>query len=177
MKKTLFSLLFALIAVSMSGQMNFRPEIDWGGIKLEDNIVIGISFEIDSASFGGLSYEDRVDVDPELATDMDDAVERCVNSANSEMKAPFQSYQTIFFSAKTEGRKYHLHFIVKEVSQSGHTVADAILYTPDGMATFKNLHGKGGVYGSFVNLMGDGFESLGKLVAKEISKAKGRNKI
>lgn len=182
MKRILITLLGLIIAVSPSFaqfQQTPRASVDWNGIKLPDNTVIAISFEIENAKFGGLSYKDRVAVDPELATDLPDAVQRCVDSANHEMKKWVQSYrpQTIFFTAETEGREYHIHFIVKSVWSDGYTIADATFTTPTGVAIFSNLRGPGGQYGSFVNLMGDGFESLGKEVAKRIQKARERRKI
>ena len=149
-------------------------KVDWNGIKLEDTIVIGISFDVTDAKFGGLSYEERCEVDPELKTEFQDAVARCVNSANNEMgKYVYQ----IYFSPKSEGKDYNIVFKVQTVGPGGGTIADVKFVTPSGVATITDLYEKGGVYGTFVNLMGDGFESLGKEVAKRIAKAKGSKKI
>ena len=176
MKKLVITLLGSLLSFCAFAQYEDLPttKVDWNGVKLEENIVIGVSFVVDKATFGGLSYEDRCEVDPELVTEFQDAVARCVNAANNKLE---EYVYNIYFGTKTEGKPYTLTFNVRSVSTNGHVIADAVLVTPTGTAIFTNLHGNGGVYGSFVNLMGDGFESLGKDIAKRIIKAKGRKKI
>ena len=149
-------------------------KVDWNGIKLADNIVIGISFDIAKAKFAGLSYEDRCEVDPELKTDFQEVVARFIKSANDEMG---KYIYEIYFSPKVEGKDNYIVFNVKTVGQGGWIIADAKLVTPSGVATFTDLYGKGGVFGTFMNLMGDGCESLGKDIAKRIAKAKFRKKI
>lgn len=149
-------------------------KVDCNGIKLDDTVVIGVSFDVTEAKFWGLSYVERCEVNPELKTDFQDAIGRCVNSANNEMgKYVYQ----IYFSPKSEGKDYNIVFKVQTVGPGGGTIADVKFVTPSGVATITDLYGKGGVYGTFVNLMGDGFESLGKEVAKRIAKAKGSKKI
>lgn len=181
MKRLLAITLCALIASSAFGQLiNYpSPSVDWGGATLEDNIVIGISIMPEKAKYSGLSYADRVDVDPELATDFPELVEKFVNSGNHELKkwASYSAPQTIYFSTKTEGRDYFIQVLLKEVFEGGYVVADAKLVTPTGVATFTNLRGPGGKFGSYVNLLGDGLEGLGKDMAKRLMKAKSKKEI
>ena len=176
MKRLLILTIGLFFSLSAFAQYDTYPsaKVDWNGIKVPNNTVIGVSFEIEKATFGGLSYEDRCDVDPELKTEFQGAVARCVNEAND---VSGQYVYQIYYSTKTEGKEYRLVFYVKSVTANGHVVADAKLITPSGVATFTNLNGNGGVYGSFMNLMGDGFQSLGKDIAKRIIKAKNRGKI
>ena len=166
-------ILVSICAFAQYGQLP-SAKVEWNGIKVPNNTVIGVSFEVKNATFGGLSYEDRCDVNPELKTEFQDAVARCVNEAND---VSGQYGYEIYYSSKTEGKDYLIVFNVKSVSASGHVVADAKFITPSGVATFTNLNGNGGVYGSFMNLMGDGFQSLGKDISKRIVKAKNRGKI
>ena len=175
--KSLLALTLGLLLSIWSYAQNGgkkTTKVEWNGIKLEENIVIGITFDVTEATFGGLSYEDRCEVDPELKTDFQDAVARCANAANKLMQ---YYYYNIYFSPKTEGKDYYIVFKVLSVDTYGWTNADAKLVTPGGVATFTNLTGKGGTFGTFVNLMGDGFESLGKDVVKRIAKAKEKKKI
>jgi len=176
MKRLLLLTIGILVSFCAFAQYEPLPstKVDWNGAKVPNNTVIGVSFMVENATFGGLSYEDRCDVDPELKTDFHDAVARCVNEAND---VSGQYVYQIFYSTKTEGKDYCIVFNVKSVTANGHVVADAKLITPSGVATFTNLNGNGGVYGSFMNLMGDGFQSLGKDIAKRIIKAKNRGKI
>lgn len=176
MKRLLFAISSLMITLAAYAQYGDQPttKVDWNGIKLADNIVIGISFDVTEAKFGGLSYEDRCEVDPELKTDLHDIVARCVNSANDEMN---KYIYEIYFSPKVEGKDNYIVFKVKTVGQGGWVIADAKLVTPSGVATITDLYGKGGVFGTFMNLFGDGCESLGKDIAKRIAKAKYRKKI
>ncbi len=176
MKRLLLLFICIFGTFNAFAQNDYPPSttVNWNGIKVPNNTVIGVSFEVENATFGGLSYEDRCDVNPELKTEFHDAVARCVNEANDVS----EDYgHRIYFSTKTEGKEYQFVFIVKSVSTSGHVYADAKLITPSGVATFTNLSGNGGMYGSFMNLMGDGFQSLGKDIAKRILKAKNKGKI
>lgn len=86
---------------------------------------------------------------------------RCVNEANDVSD---DNGHRIYFSTKTEGKEYQIVFNVRSVSTSGHVYADAKLITPSGVATFTNLSGNGGMYGSFMNLMGDGFHLEERLI-------------
>ncbi len=185
MKKHITTLLSILVlSTSTFAQFYQRTSVDWNGIKLDENSVIGIAFEIKEANFGGLSFSDRCDVDPELETEWPDAVTRCVNSANQYMNRLYGQYvpygqtaHSIHYTTKTEGKSYVIVVKVLSVASDGWTIADATFTTPYGVATFTNLVGKGGRFGSFVNLMGDGFESIGEELAKRIYKAKERKKI
>ena len=173
--------LFASLYLAQSQNMT-KTVIDWGGIQMTDSAIIGVSFDIGGATFGGLSYKDRAQVDPELITDLPSEVGRCVSAANRTMKGRSEAYrhpQTIFFVYEADNIdvEFHLLFVVKSVDADGYTVADAIITTPTGVAKLTNLIGKGGRYGSFVNLMGDGFESLGGEIAKRLYDAKRKGTI
>ena len=175
MKRLLFVICGLLITIASYAQQlsSSTSKADWTGIVIEKNIVFGVSFDLRKADLAGLSYKDRVDVDPELETDFIGTVDRCVSAANKEMKIWTQNYQTqvVFFSSKADGKEYRLHFTVKSVDAQGNTIADALVVTPNGIVKLDNLRGKGGKYGTYVNLMGDGFESLGKTVAKKMGEA------
>ena len=176
MKRFIALLLGILTTITVFAQYDDQPDtkVNWNGIKLADNIVIGVSFDVTDAKFAGLSYEDRCEIDPELKTDFHEVVAKFVNSANDVMG---KYVYEIYFSPKMEGKENYIVFKVKTVGQGGWIYADAKLITPSGVATFTNLYAKGGFFGTFMNLMGDGFEGLGKDVAKRIAKAKVRKKI
>lgn len=112
---TLLGLIIGIVPLFAQSSSSYKTKVDWGGIKLDETVVIGISFEIENATFGGLSFKDRASIDPEILTDVPDAVQRCVDSANKKMRDRKQTYrpQTIFFSREVEGRTYHLHFCGK----------------------------------------------------------------
>lgn len=181
MKRILALAISTLITITAFGQLiNYpSPAVDWGGATLEDNIVIGVSIMPQKAKYGGLSYKDRVEVDPELETNFTELVAKFVNSGNHELRkwANYSGPQTIHFSTKTEGKDYFIQVLLKEVFEGGYVVADAKLVTPTGVATFTNLRGPGGRYGTYVNLLGDGLDSLGKDMAKRLMKAKSKGQI
>ena len=176
MRRLLLLTLGILVSFSAFAQYNPTPalKIDWNGINVPDHTIIGISFEIENADLGGYSYEYRCVIDPELKTDFEDTVERCVEEANDVSK---DYGYPVYFTNGIEEKEYYIIFNVKSVTPNGHVYADAKFITPAGIATFTNLSGNGGAYGTFVNLMGDGFQSLGKDIAKRIIKAKRKGKI
>ena len=110
-----------------------------------------------------------------MATSVPALVERCVEGANNRFN---RSFQNVYFSSITEGRDYLVTLILRQVSKQGDAVADVTIETPEGQnAVILTLKGAGGRYGSFINLMGDGMESLGYELAKRMNKARFQNKI
>jgi len=189
MKKILlFGFLF--VCLTASAQMPQAPKFgksikpqktieDWEGVVVPENTVIGVKFVlVDGIMLGGLSYKDRCDVDPGLVTDFDDMVGRGVYGATQYLGRYDIPTVALYFTTKTEGRDYLLTFYIKAVSDKGDALADASLTTPDGTKTvLTDLYGKGGRYGSFVNLMGDGFESLGGEFVRYIAWAMNKGKV
>ena len=181
----LAALLFSLSAAAQTAQSynmygdnnTIEKVVSWNGIKIPDNTVLGVKIIVENATLGGLSYSDRVDVDPELKTDFEDLVRRCAAGANKRFQRSNDPHP-IHFVPKSEGRDYLVTFIVRSVTAQGYTIADAWIDTPTGeQAQIIGLRGPGGRYGTFVNLMGDGLESLGSELAKLICKARNQKKI
>ena len=148
---------------------------NWNGLVVPQNTIFGVHFVIKpGATFGGLSYKDRTEIDPAVETEFNNEVQRCINAANSYFREnAITAAKTFHFSPKYEDRKNLIIFYVKSVSENGDTVADVKIVTSEFLkeATIRDLWGKGGRFGCFTNLMGDGFESLGEELAKRINKA------
>jgi hypothetical protein len=163
---------------NMYGDNNeIQKTISWNGIRIPDNIVLGVKIIVENATLGGLSYSDRVLVDPELETDFKDIVRRCAEGANKRFQRSNDPHP-VYFVPITEGRDYLVTFIIRSVTAQGYTISDVWIDTPSGeQAQITGLRGPGGRYGTFVNLMGDGIESLGSELAKLICKARNQKKI
>ena len=177
----LAALFIGLTAFAQNGKIYFgrygsvRTVAEWNGIRIPENTVLGVKIIADNATYNGLSYADWLNVAPELATSVPALVERCVEGANNRFN---RSFQNVFFSPITEGRDYLVTLILRQVSKQGDAVADVTIETPEGQnAVILTLKGAGGRYGSFINLMGDGMESLGYELAKRMNKARFQNKI
>ena len=154
----LAALLFSLSAAAQTAQSynmygdnnTIEKVVSWNGIKIPDNT---------------------------LKTDFEDLVRRCAAGANKRFQRSNDPHP-IHFVPKSEGRDYLVTFIVRSVTAQGYTIADAWIDTPTGeQAQITGLRGPGGRYGTFVNLMGDGLESLGSELAKLICKARNQKKI
>lgn len=143
-----------------------KTKENWAGIVIPDNTVFGVRFVVDSARLGGISYAERIEIDPEVESEFEGMIMRCVTAANKFFKIGATTRaRTFHFSPKYEGKKYTITFHVKDVSEYGYTVSDVIISADGKIASILNLKGKGGLFGSFANLMGDGFESLGRKLA------------
>ena len=147
----------------------------WNDISLPDKTVLGIVCILaDDVRLGGLSYRDRVGIDPEVETDFKDLVSRFATAFNRSFRS---GKRTFYVTPAVDDKEYLITMTIKSVTENGNTVADVVITTPDGEATISNIKGKGGMIGSFINLMGDGFESLGKELADRIQSAVFKNKI
>lgn len=72
-------------------------------------------------------------------------------------------------------KPYVLKVEIKEVSLSGNTICNLIFYSDSKeMAVVEGIYGKGGKYGTKINLIGDGVKSIGKKTGDFIRKAKRR---
>ena len=178
MRIRLFLLAFLLIGYTSYAQNSpekVKTVVEWNGIHIPADAVLGVTIIAEKATLGGLSYVDRVAVDPELDVDFDVLVNRCADGAN---KLFMRYSQSIYFTPRTEGRQYLITYIVRSVSTQGYAISDVTIDTPTGeKAVILGLKGEGGRYGSFFNLMGDGMESLGSELAKLIVKAVNLHKI
>lgn len=177
----LAALFIGLTAFAQNGKIYFgrygsvRTVAEWNGIRIPENTVLGVQIIAENASYNGLSYDNWLKVVPELESSIPELVERCVEGANNRFN---RSFQNVYFSSITEGRDYLVTLVLRQVSKQGDSVADVTIETPDGQRAFiLTLKGAGGRYGSFINLMGDGMESLGYELAKRMNKARFQNKI
>jgi len=180
MKKTLFVLLFlTVLGFCANAQYNnlydeptrSKTIENWGDIAIPDNTVFGVRFVLDSARLGGITYEERIEIDPEVKSDFDDMAMRCISAANNIFQRSVCRAGTFHFSPKYEGKAYTVTYYIKTVSDYGYTISDVIISADGKIASILNLKGKGGKFGSFANLMGDGFESLGRELADRIDSA------
>ena len=180
MKKLVLFLLL-LVPLYASGQQYVYPydepkptkvKVDWGGIKIPNNSVFCVQIDIKGARLGGMTYDERIEIDPEIVTDWNDEVQRCVDGANRYfVQWAGSRATTLKFTAREKGAEYMIKFKVRSVTEKGYIVADVTIEAPDGkIATISNLKAKGGIYGTFTNLMGDGLESLGCELAKLLNK-------
>ncbi len=179
------ALLFSLTAAAQTAQMynmygdnnEIKRVVSWNGITVPDDTTFGVKLIIQNATLGGLSYSDRLAMDPELGTDFQDLVRRCAVGANKRFKRSSDPHPLLFVPL-SEDKDYLVTLIVRSVTDYGYTIADVLIDTPTGnQAQITGLRGPGGRYGTFVNLMGDGIESLGSELAKLICKARHQKKI
>jgi len=178
MKRLLLSFLFLMCLVYSSWAQGLYDEPkrsktteSWGDIVVPDKTVFGVRFVLDNARLGGITYEERIEIDPDVKTEFDDMVVRCISAANKFFQESITRAGTFRFSPKYEGKDYTVTYYIKSVSDYGYTIADVVISANGKIATILNLKGKGGKYGSFTNLMGDGFQSLGEELADCIDRA------
>ena len=154
-----------------------ETEEDWRGIVVPAKTVFGVRFVLDNARLDGLPYEDRLAVDPEIRNNFDGMILRCINEANRRFPKGLSDARSFHFSPIYEGKDYTVTFYVKTVTGAGYTVANVVVFAGGKIALITDLKGKGGKVGSFANLMGDGFGSLGAELADRIDGAVYHGKI
>lgn len=71
----------------------------------------------------------------------------------------------------SDSPKYTIRLNIISVNEKGNTAASADILSKDGkvIAHFKDFYVKGGKFGTFCNLMGDGLEECGEKIGRYIS--------
>lgn len=159
MKNLIFTLLTLCLCITSYAQQ--VKEGSFSILKTEERI----NFEIDysQATIYNLDYEDFILGEDDWTDDYHELVSKCMMEANDKLSG------IIMFSNKIK-TNYKLIFNVIRVSgngtTNGNTYGNLILMddTNQIIAEAGSFYGKGGIFGSKTNLMGDAIEVIGEKI-------------
>lgn len=195
MNRLAFSFIALLIPVFVCGQ-----SFDIYGFDFPQEGIISVSFDYSDAELKGIAYGTFCKAYKNFPTEKDDAECRYIEMINDHIRTFSKTFgkesfqfgrgkgakkrtdlslynrmSGIVFLAEDAADNCALHMVVKPltVTENGDVVADIII--KDGgdkpLAFLSRVSGKGGIYGSFVNLLGDGYENVAKTVAEYLVRA------
>jgi len=183
MKRILFS--FAVLMISLPCIAQYKIDtpkctIKWGDVKINDGGKIGVIFDYNNTLFNGLSYEDYCLMDADFAQDKTDAEKRFTIEFNSALhNRSAVKNRGIGFKPRAEEADYLIVVTPFEIDDHGNFQGKVVLINKEGqnLVTFDKIRCIGGRIGSFVNLMGDGYERLSKFIGTELSKRIAQKKL
>lgn len=148
------------------------------GLSLPENGVIAVSFIYDQAMINYTSYSDFCERNTDFETDKFDAETRFIGTLNdnfdkyNRFQKKFHKRKMSFFHKGDDIPSIELILIPSSINNNGDFAGSAMITDNNGnTAVIENLHGKGGKWGSFVNLMGDGYQSVAEKIYKIIVRA------
>lgn len=150
MKRILLTLIALFAALCLFGQTDTGS---FSALKDQSNAQLVVDFS--EASIHGMSEEDFADYEQDWYKDKPEIIAIITNNCNEKLRG------------LTLGRReapYILRLKVLSVSARGDFDCDAYLEDPDGnvLGTIEGLWGKGGRFGTKLNLIKDGAERLGQ---------------
>lgn len=173
MRKVLLIILLVACPRLMDAQ-----KMDNNGLSLPENCVIAVSFLYDQAMINYTSYSDFCERNTDFETDKFDAETRFIGTLNdnfekySKFQKKFHKRKLTFFHKGDGTPSIELVLIPSSINNNGDFSGSAMITDNNGnTAVIENLRGKGGQWGSFVNLMGDGYQSVAEKIYRIIVRA------
>lgn len=122
---------------------------------------VNLSVDFSNASIHNLNEDDFAAYEPAYQPKKHEVISKLAEEFNDNKKIGFVLgyFPKALFTIKIE---------VISISLKGDVICNASVIDSHGctMATISDIHGKGGSFGTKMNLMGDGFASTGKALAK-----------
>lgn len=135
---------------------------DFSGFKKQAFTNIKVNYT--DASIHGLSEEDFSYIEPDWEKEKPTVLLKVISQLSDRLQGK------LTFGLKREN-SYTIVINVISVNSKGTHLSNVDIISPSGEveASIQGVEGKGGTFGSAINLIGDGAKSTGKIIAKIIS--------
>lgn len=150
----MFFLPMQIVAQTVSG--------DFSGLKKQAFANIKVNYT--DASIHGLSEEDFSYIEPDWEKEKPTVLLKIISQLSDRLQGK------LTFGLKREN-SYTIVINVVSVNSKGTHLSNVDIISPSGEveASIQGVEGKGGTFGSAINLIGDGAKSTGKNIAKILS--------
>ena len=190
-------ILLIALTVVMQLPLNAQKLVTDGFLLPEDGVV-SVTFDYGKARLKDMPFTGFCDLNPEFLNEKKDAEKRFIERMNNNIKVfAKESEATLWGGLKKTNRHFRgektsvydvvcnliflpdkdasvmkIVVIPSAVDSDGNFSGVVVLTNGAGeSATIEDVKGKGGTFGSFVNLMGDGFESAADKICRVIVRA------
>ena len=126
--------------------------------------MFGVMFNYTKATIDGYSYKEYISEFEDFTEEVTEAEKRFIDTLNEHFaESRNQALSSLRISSNIQDRKHILLVTFFNVEHNGNCSAKLYIVGANGQeAEINKLHGYGGHWGSFINLMGDGMENLAK---------------
>ena len=172
----LFSVLACLLALyspSATGQAIDKMSVVWAKTKLPKGSTFGVRFDYGHSLFHGFPFEDLCRHDAEFAEGMKEAEERFYEELKDDLWFNYATKKRVLRATKEDNPDYTIIVRPREVDEYGNFLGEVVILDADGrpFANMRNVFGDGGRIGSYTNLIGDGYQSVVKVIISELALA------
>ena len=156
MKKLIISIVLLATTICANAQ-KISSSLD--GLSTQKFLNVAVDFS--EASIHGMCEEDFAELETDWEKDKPSIIAKIISNMSEKLEGRF-----VFGLKKPESYTLKIH--VNTISIKGNFNFDVIVLKADGQeeAKIENLNAKGGTFGSALNLIGDGAEQSGKVIAK-----------
>lgn len=162
MKKLILivSVLFASVVASVQ-TATLTGSFD----ALKEENLLDAEIDFDKGVYKLIPVEEFVNVTPDWEKIKEETTDRFFQGLNKTLKLTHKA------AVKTGRQNFTIEVEIINVDDKGNTISNVQVTDSEGKAIAKieHLYGKGGRYGTFSNLMGDGLESTGEKIGRMIS--------
>ena len=180
MKHLFIVSLFCLLAVSAFAQ-KFDCKEDWGKAKMPTGSIIRVDFDYSLSSICGMPMADFVEFHETFMQDKTEAEQRFFEMFIKTLYGGENKVNAgkLRVTKDAEKAKYVLRVMPYRINENGDLSGVAKIEDLEGnvVASFHRVTAKGGRFGTFVNLMGDGYESLAEGLADYIGYGLAKGKL
>lgn len=186
------SLLIGFLCLLLDPQglwgQSFKPL----GFQLPEEGIIDVRFDYTESTLAGFQFDKYVKLHKDFDDRKSEAEARFMEALNEQLREKakltgrerfqfgkgksrqhgtdlslYHRIEGIVFLLDDEDSVFSLVVKPSTITDKGYFTGRAIILDQDGqiVGEFEDLKGKGGVYGSFYNLMGDGYENVAEKVA------------
>lgn len=160
MKKIIFILALFVSITAGAQKLTWYQEIPKECSK------INITFDYSTALMKGMSFDENVIEDEAFPQDVREAETRFITTFNNYASR----HKNAFLISRAIDFDYFMVVIPSIIRPNGDFKGDIVIRNKDGetIAKMEKISKRGGTYGSFPNLMGDGYENVAEFVAVRI---------
>ncbi|MBQ2198388.1 MAG: hypothetical protein IK145_02565 [Bacteroidales bacterium] len=161
--KKLILIISVLLASVVAGAQTATLTGSFDALKEENLLDAEIDF--DKGVYKLIPVEQFVTVTPDWEQIKKETTDRFFQGINKTLKLTHKA------AVKTGKQNFTIEVEIINVDDKGNTISNVQVCDSEGKAIAKieHLYGKGGRYGTFCNLMGDGLESTGEKIGRMIS--------
>lgn len=155
MKKAILIFILTLVCSTIYAQ-------DFSDLKNETRL--NVEFDYSEVLINGLNIEDFADAEEDWKKDEPKIYGKFISNFNKKMKN--------LVGGRVKNANYTLTIHPLVISDKGNIKAYFVITNSEGREVYKSeeVKGSGGTFGSQLNLMGDGMQSLGKKIGSLVNK-------
>lgn len=180
-----FSILLSVLLCCSIWETYAQPYIyeggdpQWGEIRMNDGSTLSFAFDYGGTDFDGFSLEEYCSYEEDFVKELKGAEKRFISEFREQWinssRLPERNISIKVGPDADYIIKIHPHAFEK----NGDFYGDIIVMRADGaiLFTLMQTYVKGGVLGSFSNLIGDGYESLSQIIVRAFEKGVRKKKI